>query len=118
MGHACKFPLILPGVTEMKKFMLAIAAMTGVFLMGMSSTALAGHHHYNGYGRGGYGPGYGYGRSACNHYHHNGYNSRYGYGYRGPVYGGVAPVYPVYGAYPYVNSGFGISTPNFGLYIR
>jgi len=105
----------------MKKFMMVAAAVMGISCLGWGATAQAGgwgpgygNHHHGYYG----GPGYNHGR---------GYG--YGYGYRPPVYRApvygvpiynsypmVAPAYPYYGTYP--GTSFGISTPNFGLFIR
>jgi len=106
----------------MKKFMMVTAAVLGISGMGLGATAQAGGPGYNGHGyqhghshRGYYGGSYG-----------RGYNAYRPPVYRAPVY--APPVYgvPVYGGYPvatpaypyYGGTSFGISTPNFGLFIR
>jgi len=107
----------------MKKFMMVAAAVMGISCLTLGSTAQAG-----GWGGSNYG--------HHNHSYYSGHGSNHGWGYGGgyrgyrppvyrapaygvPVYGGyptVAPAYPYYGAYP--GTSFGISTPNFGLFIR
>jgi hypothetical protein len=104
----------------MKKFILTVAAVLGTSML-MAGAAQAGgwgygggHHHYHGpvgrYGMG-YGAGY-YGRPAYRPPVYRG-------GYAAPIYRPapvvVAPAYP----YPaYYGTSFGISTPNFGLFIN
>jgi hypothetical protein len=107
----------------MKKFILTAVAVMGTSVL-MAGAAQAGGWGYGGgYSHhgpvGGYGMGYGGGYGG-------GYYGRPGY--RPPVYRGgygvpiyrpapvvVAPAYP----YPaYYGTSFGISTPNFGLFIN
>lgn len=108
----------------MKKFMMTLVAIAGISVIGFAGTADAGHGHgghgrsHSGY-RGGHG-GWGHGHHHHHHHGHRGYPvaPRYGYGY--PVY--TAPVIPVYGGAPYYGgyggTSFGITTPNFGLFVR
>ncbi|WP_437202936.1 hypothetical protein [Planctomicrobium sp. SH664] len=104
----------------MKKFLLGLAAVGGVSLLTVTGTAEASHHN----------------RGWNNHGHHHHHNQgRYAPGRGGYV--PVAPVIrpqrpvilpypntycptPVYQAYPVYNSGpsFGVTTPNFGLFVR
>jgi hypothetical protein len=114
----------------MRRIAFTLVGLVGLVLCG-SQVAMAhghgGYHHpvgrqayYNGFG--GYGAGYrgygvGYGGVG---YGGVGYG---GVGYGGVGYGGVgcAPVVGGYAApyaYGYQQSGFGVSLPNFSLFVR
>jgi len=104
----------------MKTLMMTVAAATGIALFGMTGTASAGNWGY-GHNHGGY---HNHGPRGGNwnrgYYSNNVYRPAPRPVYRNygvPVY---SPIVPVYGGAPYYGYGssFGISTPNFGLFIR
>jgi hypothetical protein len=107
----------------MKALLLSLCAAAGLAL-----TATPAQAQYRSYYRGGYGYRpyygslsryYGFGYRPYSYYRGYGYQPYWsGYGYR-PYYGGYG-YRPYYGGYyPYYGrSGFSISTPGFGFYIR
>ncbi|MCA9081086.1 MAG: hypothetical protein KDA58_11045 [Planctomycetaceae bacterium] len=98
----------------MRKMLLLIAALVGTAMFTASAQA---DHFYRGSncGRGGYGS-YSYGRSY-------GYSSPRYYGGHSHYYGsgryyGSGNYYGGYNRGYYGGSGFGVRTPNFGIYWR
>lgn len=91
----------------MKSFILGVAAVVGLALLGTGNKAEANHFcgGYGGYGGGYYQPSYGYGHYPQSYGHYSSfrpYNS-YGHGYGGGYWGG---------------GGVSVGTPGFGFRYR
>jgi hypothetical protein len=104
----------------MKSLVIGTAVVLGTIGLGSASTVEAGHGHGHGHGHGGmtYGGYRGYGHYGHHHHHHHHPHMGYYRPMPRPVIVAPQPVYmPGYYGVPY-QSGFGLQTPNFGLYIR
>ncbi len=98
----------------MRRITFMLAGLAVAMAIGAPAAMAGGHHGHHG----GRGPvSYGY---RGGNYGYHGYRGPYAAGYRGwygpgPVVGYVPPVYPY--PYAYAAPGFGVSTPNFSLWL-